>query len=251
MSNFHKRNIGVTATVESVTIERDELRPFLDDLTRDPTLIFSVECKRRTDLELRYLPPDDFSEGPLCYIGDASDGRTQERIRACPSCGRDLKLTARGCNGKDGCGLKRAKIVLQPAGTLRTMLCKRKLTDAPMKHWAGPKWVIRELGSDRIVTGNGAPPRGMFDDEAQARTWFATTDLDPERHTVEKARLHFDPESRGLYQVAGMYNDDAKDMGCGRMDGRHGQWRPWCMIDLETVTQLRYGGRVYAVADAA
>lgn len=228
-------------------IKRSELRAFLDRLTVNPTLIFSVECARRTHLELRYPPPDDFTEGDLAYVGDAStlDG---QRIRICPHCGRHLAITSRGCGGPQGCGVKRATVILQPAGTLRIMVCKRKLTPTPMKHWAGPKWLIRHVFTNRPLTArDGAPKRGHFDSQDQARQWFISSGLPMDDYLIERARLRFNPERLGLYPVVGMYPDEVRDFGTGARLSRHGQWRSWAMIDLRTTRRIRYANTEYVV----
>ena len=60
-------------------------------------------------------------------------------------------------------------------------------------------------------------------------------------------QLSFNPADKGLMLVAGMYNDSAKDMGCGKMVGRHGDWRPWAFICLRTTSEVTYNGIDYRV----
>lgn len=158
-------------------IRRSGLRRFLDRLTVNPEHIFSVVCERRTPLYLRYEPANNLATGKLAYAGDCSNLRTHRLRRTTTT-----------------------KIILQEAGTLRTMIAKRKTDAKPMKHW-------RSKGG----------------------------------------RLPFDPATKGLYLVTGMYNDSVKDMGTGARIGRHGAWRPWCLIDLNTTRHIKYDGVDYVV----
>lgn len=165
-----------------VEVPRAELGGLLDRITVNPEYIFSVVCRRRGDLFQKYPPVNDLARGKDCHVGDHSDMATRQFVQ----------------------GSRRVadKIVLQPAGTLRKMIVKRKVTDAPTKHWQ---------------------PKG--------------------------GRLAFDPAERGLRLVAGMYNDATKDVGLGKMIGRHGDWRPWAFICLRTTTELTYAGTDYRVTD--
>ncbi len=144
------------------TVNRADVRDLLDRITVDPQRIFGALGPRRTALHARYTPTTPTGRGALAYMGDCSDLATRDRVRT-----------------------SRTKIELQAAGTLRLQTCKRKTTNAAMKHWA--------------------PTRG--------------------------GRLAFDPKKKGLYHVAGMYNDM-------QALARGGEWRPWCFIDLETVREI-------------
>ena len=170
-------------------IRRAELRARLEEMTRDPELIFSVFCKRRNDVYLRYPPTTMEGQGKLAYVGDHTD-----------------LATGRFVGGKRGS----QKIILQPAGSIRRMLVKRKFPNpetgehTPLKHWT---------------------PKG-------GRLAF-----DP------KEKGLFGP-------VAGMYNDAEKEQPSGgRRIGRLGDWRPWCFIALEGVTAIQNKGETYAVVD--
>lgn len=170
-------------------IRRNDLRSELDRITRDPEQIFSVWVKRRNAVYLRYPPTGMEGEGLLCYVGDHSDIATRQFV-----------------GGKRGS----QKIELQPAGSFRLMLCKRKFPDAntglhtPMRHWT---------------------PKG-----GQCR-------VDAERHNL------FGP-------VAGMYNDNLKTQPGGEVRmGRLGQWRPWSFIALEGVAEIHNKGEVIQVVD--
>lgn len=160
-----------------VEVLRADLGGLLDRITVNPTYIFSVVCRRRTNLLLKYTPVNDLARGKDCHVGDHSDLATRQFV----------------CGG-------RKRIVLQRAGTLRKMIVKRKTNDTPTKHWE---------------------PKG--------------------------GRLAFDSAKRGLRLVAGMYNDAEKDVGLGKMIGRHGDWRPWAFICLRTTTELTYNGTNYRV----
>lgn len=98
--------------MEQRTISRDNLKTFLDAITANPTFIFSVDCNRRNDLFLRYPPIDILTNGKMAYVGDASDIATRQYVKG-----------------------SKEKIVLQPAGQLRTMIVKGKNDNRPMKHW--------------------------------------------------------------------------------------------------------------------
>ena len=129
----------------TVQIRRSEVAVKLEDMTRNPQHIFSVVCARRDDLHLRYPPVGIEAMGHLAYDGDASDVVTREFIRitkkgarrfasffdCCPN-----KVDTNGNIRSKAYGLKDSKTILEPKGTFRRMLCKRKLTDAPMKHWS-------------------------------------------------------------------------------------------------------------------
>lgn len=179
----------------SVTIvRRADLRDLLETITKDPEQIFGVFCKRRTDVYLRYPPEGNEGQGRLAYAGDHSIWMPGHP---------DHRKTVYGKRGSE-------KIILQPAGSIRHMLCKRKFPDAetgehtPMKHWT-PK--------------GGRMP------------------YDP------KEKGLFGP-------VAGMYNDNEKTQPAGgKRMGRFGQWRPWTMIALEGVTTIQNKGETYAVVD--
>ena len=163
---------------QQITIERAFLKTLLDRITTHPTFVFSVECQRRTDLFLTYPPTHDMEQhGSHCFAGDHS-----------------ILADRRFIQGRGG------RMVLQAAGTLRTMTVKRKTSLEPTKHW-------RSKGGE----------------------------------------LRFDPTSRGLYLVYGMYRDQVQDFGTGARYSRHGQHRSWCFIDLLTTTRLRYNGVEYAV----
>lgn len=72
------------------------------------------------------------------------------------------------------------------------------------------------------------------------------TNLEPMKHWRSKGgELPFDPASRGLYLVAGVYSDQPKDYGTGTRPGRHGQWRPWVLLDLLTTVEVRHNGVRY------
>jgi len=106
-------NQGVSGVVKRITIRRTALRPLLDRITTHPTFVFSVTCKRRTDLFLSYPPRRDLQKhGGDCHVGDRSDLRTRRFIQG-----------------------SRQRIILQPKGTLRTMIVKRKTDIEPTKHW--------------------------------------------------------------------------------------------------------------------
>ncbi len=110
---FHQTNSGVSGAVKKVTIRRAQLRPLLDRITNNPTYIFRVECKRRTDLFLTYPPRHDLeSDGGAVHVGDHSIVANRQFIKG-----------------------SRRRIVLQPKGTVRTMTVKRKTNADPTKHW--------------------------------------------------------------------------------------------------------------------
>jgi len=170
-------------------IRRTEVKTLLEQVTKDPEQIFSVLCERRNAVHLRYEPEGMEGEGKLAYVGDYS-----------------LVATRQFVGGKRGS----EKIELQPAGSVRLMLCKRKFPDAetgehtPMKHWT---------------------PKG-----GRCR-------VNAEEHNL------FGP-------VAGMYNDREKMQPNGQvMMGRLGQWRPWVFIALEGVKEIHNKGEVYQVVD--
>ncbi len=160
-------------------VNRADLPGFLRYITTNPEYIFSVECRRRGDLLMKYPPVDDLASGLDCHVGDHSDLATCRFV----------------------CGSHR-RIVLQRKGTLRQMTVKRKVTNAPMKHW---------------VSKGG--------------------------------RLPYDLARKGLMLVAGMYNDASHDFGTGTRLGRHGEWRPWAMICLQTTSLVRYDGVDYRIRD--
>jgi hypothetical protein len=128
----------------TIQVERSKVQTLLEEITQDPEWIFSAECARRGDLYLRYPPVDDESLGHLCYAGDRCDRLTRQFIRdgkqgtkrfdsfedCCPN-----TVDVKGNIRSRYYGLSHTKIILEEKGTYRLMLCKRKLTDAPMKHW--------------------------------------------------------------------------------------------------------------------
>lgn len=160
-------------------VRRQELRPLLDRITVNPEHIFSVECRRRRPLYLRYEPIGQYNQGRMAYCGDHSVLATRRFVR-----------------------VGRRPIVLEPANMLRKMIVKRKVNDLPMKHW--------------MPVGGTLP---------------------------------YNPEDYGLYLVAGMYNDSPKNFGTGKRIGRHGDWRPFCFIDLLTTTRVLYDGTEFLVED--
>ena len=200
-------------TRQTIDVRRSEVAALLDDITKNPAQIFSVECARRDDLYLRYPPVAIDAMGHLCYDGDCTDIVTREFIRitkkgerrfaeftdCCPNA-----VDARGNIRRKAYGLKDSKTILEPKGTFRRMLCKRKLTDAPTKHWA-PK------------------PDG---------------------------KRNYNPADHDLFQVAGMYNDNEKAQPTGgKRIGRFGQWRPWAQVCLRTIRLIRNKGIDYNVVD--
>lgn len=160
-----------------VHVDRANLPDFLRRITGNPEYIFSVVCRRRGDLHMKYPPVNDLARGLDCHVGDYSDLATRRFV----------------CGG-------RRRIVLQARGTERQMTVKRKVTDGAMKHWVS-----------------------------------------------KGRRLPFDPARKGLMLVAGMYNDAPKNFGTGKLIGRHGEWRPWAMIDLRTTSLVRYDGVDFVV----
>ena len=73
-------------------------------------------------------------------------------------------------------------------------------------------------------------------------------DARPTKHWRSKGgELAFNPIERGLYLVAGFYSDAKHNYGTGRRIGRHGQWRPFCMVDMETTHRIVYEGVEYVV----
>lgn len=115
-----------------ILINRRNLPTLLRTICQKPAYAFSVVCERREDLPLRYPPVDRFTNGPLVYAGDATSLRDGESVRVCPNCGVESRQTARKCRA---CGEKRAKIILEAAGTLRRMIVKGKNDNNPTKHW--------------------------------------------------------------------------------------------------------------------
>lgn len=160
-------------------VNRADLGAFLRRITVNPKYIFSVVCRRRGDLLMKYPPVNDLARGKDCHVGDHSDLTTRQFV----------------CGG-------RKRIVLQRKGTERSMVVKNKTDNQPMKHWQ---------------------PRG--------------------------GALKYRPADRGLFLVAGMYNDDAADYGTGKRIGRHGEWRPWAHICLRTTSLVRYDHVDYHVVD--
>jgi len=74
------------------------------------------------------------------------------------------------------------------------------------------------------------------------------TNDNPMKHWQSQGgQLAFDPTELDLYLVAGIYNDEPKNYGAGKRIGRHGSWRPWCLIDLRTTRLVKYSGVDYHV----
>lgn len=169
-------------------IRRADLRPILDEITKDPERIFSVLCRRRTAVYLRYDPPDMTTEGKLAYRGDHS-----------------LIATRQFIGGKRGS----EKIELQPAGSVRTMLCKRKFPGddgrhTEMKHWIPKGGECRVKAEDHNLFG---PVAGMYNDQEKTQP-----------------------------------NGEVRQ-------GRFGQWRPWSFIALEGVVEVHNKGEIYQISD--
>ena len=124
----------------------------------------------------------------MAYIGDHSIISTHEFV-----------------GGKRGA----EKIELEPAGSMRMMLCKRKFPGengqhTPMKHWTPKGGECRVNARENNLFG---PVAGMYNDQNKTH-------------------------SNG--QV---------------MEGRYGQWRPWSFIALEGVSKIRNKGIEYSVVD--
>ena len=163
--------------MDVVTIRPDDAEALIDRITANDNFIFSVTCQRRTDLTLKYPPLRDMDRGKDAYVGDHSLLDSREYVKG-----------------------SRQKIILQPKGTIRTMIVKGKHNGQSMKHWES-----------------------------------------------KGGRLPYNPKNKGLKLVAGMYNDASKDMGTGTRVGRHGDWRPWAMICLRTVSCIVHNNVTYIV----
>lgn len=188
-------------------IHRRDLEGFLRHLTdsrpdgRPLFPFFSCYAYRRQPLELRYEPIDQFTNGPLCRVGDHSllaDPRGVIRDVN----GRLFELA--GATARDPIFLRRGeKIVIEDVGAGRWMVLKNWAREQrpqnPTKHWI---------------------PRG--------------------------GALNYNPAEHGLFLFQGAYNDLVKN---GRL-ARYGQWRPFTMLCLRSITIIRCKGCEYRVIEA-
>jgi len=157
-----------------VRLPRSKVFQFLCEATRDPEYIFSTTGPRRTDLLAREEPPDDHKQGKL--IKDA--------------------------NGKN--------IILEPAGTVRKMIVRRRFVD---------------------------PKTGMLRETKHHKPTGGSLKFDP----TEKGL--FGP-------VGGMYPDFPKLQPNGEvMTARYGQWRPFAFVDMLTVQEIENKGQTFVVVD--
>lgn len=188
-------------------IHRKDLPGFLAHLTdrrpdgRPLFPIFSVLSHRRTPLFLRYDPVDDFTNGPLCRVGDhcRMEDRGQGIIR--DEKGRPFDLEGAGP---------------------RAAITRRK----------GEKIEIEGIGHERWQV---------------IKNWAKDEELQATKHHIPKGgSLNFNPADHDLFLVRGMYNDLMKSNG---RIGRHGQWRPFCMLCLRSMTIIRCMGVEYRVVE--
>ena len=158
------------------TIERNQVSTYIDNICRKPSFIFSVTCKRRTNLDLRYPPVDLLHNGPLAYVGDASRIVDRKQVRYC-DCVTDewveIAVNSRKCKN---CGKKRMKVVLEEAGTLRKMIVRGKSNIKDMKHWESKGGSLAFDPAEhglKLVAGmyNDAPKHGRIGRHGQWRCW--------------------------------------------------------------------------------
>ena len=96
----------------ATTVTRADVGRLLEGITASGQT-FSAACRRRTALNLRYEPTEQYKGGRLAYVGDRTDLVT-----------RQFHTAGRG--GK--------KIELEPVGMLRWMQLTKKSSN-PSKHW--------------------------------------------------------------------------------------------------------------------
>lgn len=96
----------------ATTVARADVERLLEGITASGQT-FSAACRRRTALNLRYEPTEQYKGGRLAYDGDCTDMVT-----------RQFHTAGRG--GK--------KIELEPVGFLRWMQLTKKSIN-PSKHW--------------------------------------------------------------------------------------------------------------------
>jgi hypothetical protein len=160
----------------TVRLRRSEVPAFLAEATKDPAYIFSVTGPRRNDLLKREAPTDQYKSGKL----------------------------VKGPDGKN--------VVIEKAGTIRTMTCLRRFVD---------------------------PATGMLKETKHHKPQGKGLRFDPASKGL------FGP-------VGGMYNDAPKTQPNGEvMPGRYGDWRPFCFIDVNTVQVIENKGTTYVVEDDA
>ena len=123
-------------------LHRHELGGFLKRLTdcrpsgRPLFPFFSCFAFRRTPLELRYDPIDQYNNGPLARVGDHSLIGDKDKGIIRDMQGRVFQL--RGTTPRDPIFLRRGtKIILEDIGTGRWMILKNYAKEAPRptKHW--------------------------------------------------------------------------------------------------------------------
>lgn len=126
-----------------------------------------------------------------------------------------------------------------PRGTIRD--CKGRLfqldgagpKDSVFTRRTGAKIILEDIGTGRWMVlknyAKDAPPKAT-------------------KHWVPKgATLNYNPADYGLFLFKGAYNDLRK--ANGRI-ARHGQWRPFTMLDLRSLTLIRCRGVEYRVIEA-
>ncbi len=126
-------------------IDRNAVVELLDRITDRPEFIFSATGPRRSDLFDRWPRPatsEPGDQGSLKYQGqDASDSPHYTCQFVLPEtgqrCGRINPVAGRGSSKCGSCGRRKAeaKVILQPAGTVRKQVVKGKRNDKPTRNW--------------------------------------------------------------------------------------------------------------------
>ncbi len=120
---------------KTVVVRRRHLRRLLNTLTARPWRVMAIDCARRGDLEARYSPQSATKNGALVREGDYSsiddaDCRAGTHVFGA---GRKYPIAQARRPGD--------RVVIQPAGTLRTVMVKTGTMTTPD---------LRSIGCPRV-----------------------------------------------------------------------------------------------------
>lgn len=199
-------------------IHRHEVKSHLQRLTdcrpdgKPLFPIFAVYVHRREDLFLRYPPINMYDNGPLVRVGDYCllTDKGQNVVR-------NAKITERAIRGLN------APLIFKDEKVYSLDVADAK---APVYRRKGDKIILEAKGKGRWML---------------IKNWAKDQPQKATKHWQPKGEeLRFNPADHDLFMVQGMYNDKVR---------RYGQWRPWAMICLRSITTIRILGVEYRVIE--